>query len=181
MSINLNRAMPYLSPATSADDTAPLYAYGSSDGPIVRTFSTTLIVTYMIDEPGALVFVRERDVDRSGRDALHARAVENLRAHAAKRKLRFEPKGTTYLAKLDGQHDASLLLLDELWDPPTRIADPDGELVAAVPARDTLLFTGSTARGGVPELRATIARSSHRGLSPELYVRRNRAWEPFDD
>jgi len=181
--VDLSRALPYFSPSQSAEDTAPLHAYGSLDGPIVRTFSNTLIITYMIDEaPGALVFVRERDVERSPlqRDELHRRAVENLRAYAARRKLRFDApnKGAVHVARLDGQHDASLLLLDELWDPPTRITDPDGELLVAVPSRGTLMFTGSQARGGLPEMRATLTRAA---LSPEVFVRRNGAWETFDD
>lgn len=174
--VDFNLALPYLSPAQSPEDTAPLHAFGSLDGPIVRPFSDSLIVTYMIDEPGALVFVRERDVEKDvrARDELHRRAIENLRAHAQRKKLRFETKGPMQLAKLDGQHDASLLLLDELWDPPTRIMDPDGELIAAVPSRSTLMFTGSATRGGLPELRATCSRAL---LSPEVFVRRRGVWE----
>lgn len=179
-SVDLSRALPYFSPAQSAEDTAPLYAFGSKDGPIVRQFSTSLIITYMIDEPGALVFVRERDVDRTMRDDLHARALDNLRQHTQRRKLRFEPKGATHVAKLDGQHDASLLLLDELWDPPTRVVDPEGELVVAVPHRNVLAFTGSTARGGVVQLRGAIASAKDKALSAELFVRREKRWEPFE-
>jgi hypothetical protein len=179
MSIDLTRALPYFSPAQSAEETAPLYAYGAVDAPIVRVFSTTLVINYMIDEPGAYVLVRERDVDKNVRDGLHQRCIGNLRAYAARKKLHFDARGTTHIAKLDGQHDASLLLLDELWDPPTRIVDPDGELVAVVPTRGVLAFTGSAARGGIRELRA-LAKTNERGLSPELFVRRNGAWESFE-
>jgi hypothetical protein len=146
MSIDLSRALPYLAPAQSVEETAPLYAYGSADAPVTRAFSDTLIVQYMIDEPGALVFVRARDVGSGGQDALHARALDNLRAYTTRRKLRFEARDEVHLARLDGQHEASLLLLDELWDAPTRIADPIGELVAAVPERTALLFTGTARR-----------------------------------
>ncbi len=180
MPIDLARALPYLSPAHSLDETAPVHAFGSTDAPISRVFSNTLVITYMLDEPGAVVFVRERDIDGSKREALHARALENLRAHANRRKLRFEPKGATYHAKLDGLNDASLLLLDELWDPPTRVADLDGDIVAAVPSRGSLVFTGSQARGGIPGLRASITQSKERALSPELFVRRNGAWDTFE-
>jgi hypothetical protein len=179
MPIDIARALPYLSAAHAIDETAPVHAYGSGSAPLSRTFSNTLVVTYMIDEPGAQVFVRERDIEGSRRDELHRRAVENLRAHANQRKLRFEPQGTSFVAKLDGEHDASLLLLDELWDPPTRVADLDGDIVAAVPSRGTLLFTGSGTRGGIPRLRAATA-SSQRELSRELFVRRNGTWETFE-
>jgi hypothetical protein len=178
MPIDLSRALPYLTPAQSVEETAPLHAFGSADAPVTRAFSNTLNVQYMIDEPGALVFIRARDIAGGTQDDLHARALENLRAHVAKKKVRFEAKGAVHVVRLDGQHEASLLLLDELWDAPTRIADPIGELVAAAPERTTLLFTGTEARGGMPELRRALASPS---LSPELFVRRNGVWEPFEE
>lgn len=180
MAVNLNLALPYFSSTQSADDTAPIYSVGSGDAPVVRVFSTTLLVNYMIDEPGALVIVRQRDVELGKRDDLHTRALDNLRAHVEKRKLRFEPRGGTLQAKLDGQHDASLLLLDELWDSPTRVADLDGDIIAAVPSRNLLVFTGTKTRGGIAELRARIAENKDRELSPELFVRRKGAWDPFE-
>jgi uncharacterized protein YtpQ (UPF0354 family) len=180
MSVAVARALPVLSPVSSVEDTAPHHAWSLADAPVVRSFSSTLVVTYMLDESGVFAYVRERDVEPSKRDALHVRALDNLRAHAARRKLRFEPRAATYLAKLDGQHDASLLLLDELWDPPTRVADLDGEIVVAVPARTTLLFAGSNVEGGVDELRATLGQAGIDVLSPELFVRRKGRWEPYD-
>ncbi len=179
MPFDFARALPYLSAAHARDETAPIHAFGSGSAPVSRAFSNTLVITYRIDEPGAQVFVRERDIDRDRREELHLRAVENLRAHATKRKLRFEPRGPSFVAKLDGLHDASLLLLDELWDPPTRVADLDGEIVAAVPSAGTLLFTGSTTRGGIPNLRTTKT-TGEEELSRELFVRRNRTWETFE-
>jgi hypothetical protein len=177
--LDLTRVLPYLSPVQSADETAPVHAFGTTDAPIARGLSEWIVVHYILDEPGAPIFVRQRDVDLARRDELHGRAVENLRAHVGRRKIRFEPRGATTRAKLDGQHDAALLLLDELWDPPTRIADVDGDLVAAVPALDLLLFTGTQTRGGVPALRQSIAPGFERGLSRELLVRRPGVWEPF--
>jgi len=180
MSIDLARALPHLAAAQSLDETAPTHAFGSGGAPVSRAFSKTLVITYTVDEPGVQVFVRERDIDRSRCSELHARALENLRAHARRWKLRFEPQGATSVAKLDGLHDASLLLLDELWDPPTRVADLDGDIVAAVPSRGLLYFTGSGTRGGIPGLRAAAGRITDRELSRELFVRRNGAWEPFE-
>lgn len=180
MPFDLNRALPYFSPVYSADDTAPIMAQGTRDAPIVRAFSTTLNVQYMLDEPGAVVFVRERDVETESRDALHVRALDNLRRYVAGRRLRFEAKGSVTLARLDGQHDASLLLLDELWDPPTRVADFPGDLVAAVPARGVFMFAGTGVTGAVAALRHSIARTTDRALSPELFVRRHGDWQTMD-
>lgn len=179
LSVDLANAFPYLSPAHSPDDTAPVHAFGSADAPVTRYFSQRLLVSYVIDEPGALMFVRERDVRTDAdRDELHARALENLRRYTAKKRLRFEARGATHHARLDGQHDASLLLLDELWDAPTGVQHHEGELVAAVPSRSTLVFTGTATACGLDELRAHQKRTS---LSAELFVRRDGRWRPFPD
>lgn len=99
MTIDLSSALPYLAPALSAEDTAPVYAYGTADAPVVRVFSKSLLVHYVIEEPGALVYVRERDVRQPLREDLHLCAIDNLRRRAAERKVRFEPRGATQLAK----------------------------------------------------------------------------------
>src|SRR4051812_13578397 len=108
MPMNLDRALPYLAPTYSAEDTAPIRIAGSNDAPVSRVFSNTLVVHYMIDEPGVRVMIRERDVDVLGQCALHDRAVANLRAHTSRRKLRFDrgKSGAMLVVKLDGEHDA---------------------------------------------------------------------------
>lgn len=179
LTVDYAKALPYLSPTASPDDTAPVHAFGSADAPVTRFFSQRLCVSYVVDEPGALVFVRERDVrTQPERDDLHARAIENLRRYTARKRLRFEPRGATHHARLDGMHDASLLLLDELWDPPTRVNHHEGELLAAVPSRSTLVFTGTATTSGLQELKAHRQRTS---LSPELFIRRGNRWQPFVD
>ncbi|MBX3227776.1 MAG: hypothetical protein KIT84_15575 [Labilithrix sp.] len=178
MSIDLDLALPYLSPSQSPEDTAPVHAYGSADAPIVRPFSPSLLVSYVIDEPGALLFVRERDVPAKGtaREDLHARALTNLRRRVERKTVRFEPRGPISRARLDGQHDASLLLLDEIWDAPERLAGHEGDLLAIVPARGTLVFTATARAGAMQELRAHTERPS---LSAEIFVRRDRCWHPL--
>lgn len=165
MAFDLSSALPYLAPASSAEDTAPLFAYGQADAPIFRVFSKSLLVHYVVDEPGALVYVRERDVREALRDDLHQVAVDNLRRRVAERKVRFEAKGGTSYAKWDGQHDTALLLLDELWD------SRGAHVAATVPARNKLLFCET--KEGLDELRTQATRASS-----ELFRRRDRAWHP---
>lgn len=163
MAFDLSTALPYLAPASSAEDTAPVFAYGHEDAPVFRVFSKSLLVHYVLDEPGALVYVRERDVREALRDDLHQVAIDNLRRRVAERKVRFEPKGSTTDAKWDGQHDPALLLLDELWD------HRGANRVATVPARNKLLICET--KDGLAELRAHAHKSSS-----ELFRRHDRAW-----
>lgn len=172
MAFDLSSALPYLSPALSSEDTAPFHVYGSGDAPIARAFSRSLVVNYVLDEPGALVFVRERDVGESLREDLHLCALDNLRRRATLRAPRFEPKGATHHATWDGQHDAALLLLDELWD------HRSAELVAAVPARNKLLFCERRSDEALAELHAQTAKE-RASLSCEIFGRRDRQWHPL--
>lgn len=168
--IDLSAALPYLAPSSSGEDTAPFHAYGTLDAPITRAFSKSVQVHYIVDEPGALVYIRERDVSAELRDDLHLCALDNLRRRAELRKPRFESRGATQRAKWCGTHDASLLLLDELWD------HRGAHLVAAVPARNTLLFGESPDLASIlAELRGQMAKTS---LSAELFTRRGKQWHP---
>lgn len=165
--VDLSAALPYLAPASSGEDTAPFHAYGSLDAPIARPFSKSVLVHYIVDEPGALVYIRERDVGAELREDLHLCALDNLRRRAESRRPRFEARGTTQRAKWCGTYDASLLLLDELWD------HRGAHLVAAVPARNTLLFAESKGEDVLAEMRTHVAKTS---LSAELFVRRDKQW-----
>lgn len=175
---DLDLALPYLSPAQSPEDTAPVHAYGSADAPITRLFSPSLFVSYVVDEPGAVVFVRERDVPNKGtaREDLHTRAIANLRRHVERKSIKLEVRGALHRVRLDGQHDASLLLLDDVWERPDRFAGHEGDLLALVPTRSTLVLTSTGRAGGVEELRAHTEKPS---LSSEILVRRDKRWLPL--
>jgi hypothetical protein len=176
MKFDFSRAMPCVEPVLSPDETAPIRVFSSDNAPVSRSFSRTLVVRYALDEPGARVFVRDRDLAGGASDTLHGHAVQNLRTHVERRKLRFERRGTLHVARLDGLYEASLLLLDELWDPPTRVADFPGDLVAAVPSRTGVVLTGTEAPGGVKDLQDHVEGGT---FCSEVFVRRGGHWHPL--
>jgi len=80
----------------------------------------------------------------------------------------------------DGNYDASLLLVDELWN--TNEFNIDGELIVAVPSRDRLLYTGSDDANNLATLQKVIASVFEQGerlVSRALFVRRNGRFEVF--
>jgi uncharacterized protein YtpQ (UPF0354 family) len=82
----------------------------------------------------------------------------------------------------DGNYESSLLLAENLWDDQAKAVQ--GEIVAAVPSRDVLLFTGSASTEGLRELRAAVANlhaNGSRAISATLIVRRNGLWEKFSE
>jgi hypothetical protein len=87
--------------------------------------------------------VQYRHLANAGMDEadLHDHGLDNL-ATLAKTRLRIEQRGEVFVGLLDGNFEASLLLIDTLWshDVASIIS---GDVVVAVPARDILAFCDS--------------------------------------
>ena len=80
----------------------------------------------------------------------------------------------------DGNYDASLLLVDELWE--VNEFGINGDIVVAVPSRDRLLYTGSNDTHNLATLQSVIDSVFQQGerlVSRALFVRRNGRFEVF--
>jgi hypothetical protein len=83
---------------------------------------------------------------------------------------------------LDGDLEASLLLVDMLWD---QLAPKiPGDLIAAVPMRDTLAVTGTGLDGGVAVHNCAVRevwdrprRNRKLLLTPSLLIRQGNSWQ----
>jgi len=82
-----------------------------------------------------------------------------------------------------GEHEAALLLVDDLWSGPSIAVKVRGEPVVAVPARDVLLVTGADDPAGLEKVRSAAARVLREGtdtLSADLLVWRAGRWVAFE-
>jgi uncharacterized protein YtpQ (UPF0354 family) len=152
------------------------------DEPVIEHLVGDLLVMYAFDLPGRFEFVARRHCETLGLEAgdLRPLSVRNLV------KLRRKPqiKGTDRVVTLilDGDLEASLLLVDMLWE---QLAQQiPGDLIAAVPTRDTLAVTGTGVDGGVAVLNHAVSRlwENPRGnrkllLTPSLLTRRGTSWQ----
>ena len=89
--------------------------------------------------------------------------------------------GPWYLLTAGGDYTASLLLFDGLWDD---LADSvEGDVVAVVPSRDVLLYTGSRSKEGIASIRqraADIIATGSYLISETLIVRSGGKWDVFN-
>jgi uncharacterized protein YtpQ (UPF0354 family) len=141
-------------------------------------------VSYVVDEENRLTFVQNRHLLAAGIDenAVHRAAMENL-YRMAETHLKIQPHGPVFAIFMDGNFEASVLLLDTLWD--NSFANYIREdFVAAIPSRDVLAFGDSSSTEANAELRAIADRvaagASDHTVSTSLYRRRNRIWFPYD-
>ena len=141
-----------------------------------------LNIIYASDREGAIAYLNEGDRTALGLDlpALHRLALVNL--HRILPSVKLHGPGPLFAIEADGNYESSLLLSDKLWN--EEASAVQGDLVAAVPARGFLLFTGSASPEGLKQLRAMVdeiyASGSH-VISKTLLVRRNGHWEKFSD
>jgi uncharacterized protein YtpQ (UPF0354 family) len=89
--------------------------------------------------------------------------------------------GAFHALLMRGHFEASLLLLDDLWEGPLKRYAPGG-IVAALPARDICAFCDAGSAQGIEELRALAAKVTAGGdhcITRTLYQRRDRRWVPL--
>lgn len=108
---------------------------------------------------------------------LHTIAVSNLKG-LAEQNLVVREYGPIYAAFIGGSFEASLLLLDPMWDDWFGHAVRDSYMVAT-PARDVLAFYDASSSKGVNELRQVIRRGENGDhlLQPRLYRREDKSWQ----
>ncbi len=145
-----------------------------------QQFIGDLWLIYASDSEGQIRFLEWSDIDELGieRDALPAQAVHNLRQILPG--VERHGEGPVYMLVADGSYEASLLLLDEIWESQAELVP--GALVAAVPNRDILLFTGSGSEEGM-EILGQLTRRMHAEepypVSEQLLIRQEGHWSQY--
>jgi uncharacterized protein YtpQ (UPF0354 family) len=153
------------------------------DLPVMRATKGHFAVCYLIDEGSHYSFANHGQLKESGLtlEELHRLAVGNLAALiGAKPGLALHSGAGHHGLTMGGQFEASLVLVDDLWDRTLAEHFPNGPLVA-IPARDVLLFCDAKSREGLGHLRAAVARVTTSGdhlLTEKLFARVGGQWRP---
>ena len=178
VNMRLQTAIAYLKPEIPPSDPAPALVLSADDSPVLRTFATGLVTAYLVDEGDTFSYVQGRDLREAGirEEELHRLGLANL-AKLAEGKVTIRESGPVWALFLDGNFEASLTLLDDLWTHGLReyATDP----VVAIPARDVLAFCDVESASGLAELRAVVKRAWPLGdhlLSESLYRRVDGSW-----
>ena len=173
-----SQVMPCIKAAVIGD-TGPCVALGPEDSPVIRDLGNGLLVLYVADAGQSFQFVQNRHLSAAGMDpeGLHAAAMSNFLGFIAER-TRMQAQGGIFALFLDGNFEATLLLVDSLWDGSLAGYAPNG-FVLAVPARDVLAFADAGSASGVEELRGVVSRVFPGGdhlIASDLYRRQAGRW-----
>jgi uncharacterized protein YtpQ (UPF0354 family) len=147
---------------------------------VYEDLNDDLVVVYAIDTPSNIAYLNPDELERLEvpREDLRALAVRNLRGLLPG--IEVHRGDLVNMITADGNYEASLLLFADLWE--RERGKLRGEPVAAVPARDLLLFADSANIDAVAQLRqlATKMRAEATyALTDRLFVLREGNWLPF--
>ena len=145
-----------------------------------RPLTDGLLVIYAEDSPTSIRYIDKQSIEEAGIDAnaIAALAVRNLLNKLPEIEV-FGADGL-YMITAGGNYEASLLLVDDIWDPTN--FDIEGDIIVSVPARDVLLVSGSEETeklGELIDLSKSIHAESPYFITTTLYVRRDNQWHPF--
>jgi uncharacterized protein YtpQ (UPF0354 family) len=160
-----------------AEPTIPL---SKEDSPVLFDLRNGLVVSYVLDQGGTLEYISYRDLELSGLRVgdLHSAAVRNLLEHVSK-KTRVQPVGSIHAVFVDGNFEASLILLDEVWKSSFR-PFVKGQYAVAIPARDMLAFGDASSPDALNDLAAVIGNVFPDGdhlISDRVFVRVDQSWK----
>jgi hypothetical protein len=179
------RAIAYLKARVDEDDASPIVQLGREDSPVLRALCDALLVSYVVDEGDRFTLINERELDAERRspDELHAIGLRNLAGLVSVNGVDVRPHGSIFAVMAGGNFEASLVLVDDLWDHRfrKRVA---GRYAVAIPARDVLAFGDADDPAVRAELRAVIDRvwpTADHKLSSRLFTRGAGAWTALDD
>lgn len=149
--------------------------------PVVRA-SKGFGVFYAVDEGRHFAYVTQGELRASDMTAeqLHQTGLRNLAAlvKGDQPGLSLHGDGPARGLAMGGHFEASLVLLDALWDGPLKPRIPNGAVVA-IPARDVCAFCDADSAEGIAQLRLLVQSVTQDGdhlLSDTLFVRRNGSW-----
>lgn len=139
-----------------------------------------LVVVYAIDTPSNIAYLNPEELERLDvtREDLRALAVRNLRGLLPG--IEVHRGDLVNMITADGNYEASLLLFPDLWE--REREKLRGEPVAAVPARDLLLFADSANPDAVAQLKQLASKmraEATYALTDRLFVLRDGNWLPF--
>jgi uncharacterized protein YtpQ (UPF0354 family) len=173
------RSVAYLKAAIPSGEGSamPLSEY---DSPILTNLGNGLLVAYVVDEDSSFSYAQGRHLRAAqlSIEQLHQAALANL-SLLVKENAQVKQHGNIYAVLMDGNFEASVLLIESFWSQWYCNLAPNG-FIAALPARDLLAFGDQANALAVEELKQLCARAAGRvdhPLSSDLFRRIHNSWQ----
>jgi len=156
-----------------ADGTHPVYS---------ELIAGDIYLVYTLHLDRQISFLSASDLETAGllNEGLHNLAISNLKK--MQKEIRLYGKAPLFIIASEGVSASSLLLADSIWE--QQKENVPGDIIACVPSRDYLLFTGSEYPDGIAKLieeANEIAESETYLISETLLIRKDGKWVLYDN
>ncbi|MBD9668012.1 DUF1444 family protein [Variovorax sp. VRV01] len=177
--LDLTLLVPLIKVVELDDPSTAVLTLSHDDSPVTRPFAADLIVMYAVDLPTHFQFVSYGDLKNASmtQEELHSLALRNLPTRVPKIELHGQP--SRYMVTAGGNLEATLLLLDSMWEQFEE--QMPGELLAVAPARDLLFVSASGWDGALSFMQEMASRDlpeKRYALSKCVFARRGGIWVP---
>jgi len=143
--------VPMIKDRAWLDEIAPIFRSRGTE-PLVEPFNEELLIAYVEDSQARARYLNSRE-DIGDRKSLRTLAIDNLRRLLPKIEMRQYGDSLAILSA-GGNYEASLLQFEEIWTGGQ--IKFEGDIVVAVPARDTLLVSGLESQRGLSVMREMV-------------------------
>jgi uncharacterized protein YtpQ (UPF0354 family) len=148
---------------------------------ILEPFIADIFITYAIDQPLYYQYITNNDLEKWKIDIKELRpiAIENLRRLSEN--IQFIGDSTYGAIYIDGNNEAVLVLIDQVWD---RLFSnfKINDIIVAIPSRDVLLFSSYGNEKGLIKLKEGVLKISAQGdhlISRWIIRRKDNTWVNF--
>jgi uncharacterized protein YtpQ (UPF0354 family) len=150
------------------------------DSPVETHLIEDILVFYAYDVGSHYEIVSRKDLTSLGMEKheLHELALQNLRA--LNLEVRAHKGDRAYMLTCGGNYEATLILLPEIWNSVHSMVE--GRIIAVVPARDILYFTGDASHENLADLRrwtSKMIESAEKPLSRAFIRWDGESWSPY--
>ena len=131
---------------------------------ITEKYNDELIIAYAIDQENSISYLTPDDLKKLGiaKDSLLSTATNNLLGKLPD--IKIEGGKGTYMITAGGNYEASLLLVDPIWN--KEDMQVNGDFIVGIPNRGLLFVTGSRDKKGISTIKEMMADSYKTGDYP---------------
>ena len=168
--------LPFIKLDTSLDLLATRIDQGAEESLVVKNLNNGLLVSYLQSNGDDFVYLENAFLETMSSSEIHAKSLSDL-AEYSKGNINIQKEDDVCSVILDGSFEASLILIDELWDN-IFTKHIEENYIICVPARDTLVFCDVGNEKGKIKLRSIIAEHQDDAhfLSNKLFIRSDGSW-----
>jgi uncharacterized protein YtpQ (UPF0354 family) len=147
---------------------------------VSEIYNDELLIVYAVDSPKSIRYLQPKDlleVNLHG-ETLRTFAIKNLQSVLPA--IQMHGQSPCFSLSAGNMFEASLLLMDRVWD--KKELGIEGEIVIAIPSRETLLVADTKFPESVEKMKATaleISKSAAYRLTDHCFVRRSGRFEPL--